>query len=73
MTTYSLVDAKAKGHEFVNGNTKFLKEMNQADLKVLFTNGDRRVKATEASAEEKRPPRSAAPVVEPGSTSIPNV
>lgn len=47
--TYSLVEKNIEGHEFVNGNTKHLKDMNQIDLKVLFDNGDPRVTAKDVT------------------------
>ncbi|MCE7061264.1 hypothetical protein [Dyadobacter sp. CY343] len=56
--TYSLAD-KAEGHSFVNGNTKFLKDMNQDDLAILAGNGDPRVKVDEKSAEDKKLVRAA--------------
>lgn len=46
---YALASADVEGHEFVNGNTKHLKDMNQNDLKVLFNNGDARVTAKDAT------------------------
>jgi hypothetical protein len=55
--TYSLVDNAEEDHIFVNGNTKTLAGMNQQDLKVLFKNGDARVKREEnsSSTDAKKP------------------
>ena len=49
---YSLVDKNDEGYSFVNGNTKYLTKMNQKDLKVLFDNGDPRVKAEPSEKSE---------------------
>ena len=47
--------ANAKGHEFVNGNTKHLDKMDQKDLAVLFNNGDPRVKVKKEKAAVSAP------------------
>lgn len=49
---YSLVTG-AEGHEFVNGNTKHLKDMDQKDLAVLHANGDVRIKQEDDTIVEK--------------------
>ena len=50
--TYSLAE-KAEGYSFVNGNTKFLKDMTQAELKVLAENGDTRIEVKDAPEDKK--------------------
>lgn len=45
--TYS-VDKEEKGHSFILGNTKFLRDMNQKELSILADNGDPRVKVDES-------------------------
>lgn len=50
MKTYS-VDQEEKGHSFVGGNTRYLKEMSQKELAILAQNGDQRVKVTETPDE----------------------
>ena len=52
--TYELV-SKAEGHEFVNGNTKHLHQMNQKDLAVLFKNGDARVRVKKEAVAVSAP------------------
>ena len=47
MKTYSVSEGE-KGHSFIMGNTKFLRDMSQDELKVLANNGDPRVKVEEA-------------------------
>lgn len=53
MKTYS-VGQDEKGHVFVGGNTKYLRDLDQKELAILAKNGDPRVKVEEAS-EDKKP------------------
>lgn len=50
MKTYSVSDSE-KGHSFVKGNTKYLRDMSQDELKILAENGDPRVIVKEAETE----------------------
>lgn len=66
MKTYS-VEKEEKGHSFILGNTKFLKDMNQDELAILAKNGDPRVKVegTEDKAADSKKGGKPAPAIEP--------
>lgn len=47
---YKLVKEEfGSDHVFVLGNTKYLKDLNDADAEVLFNNGDARIALAKAS------------------------
>lgn len=53
---YKLVKEEfGKDHVFVLGNTKYLKNLNDAEAEVLFKNGDARITEVEETPVESTP------------------
>ncbi len=58
---YELTDKDNKEYLFVRGNTKFMKDMDQKDLEVLFANGHQNVQIRQEPKQAKEAAKSEAP------------